>query len=353
MLPAALVLALAWGCLAGGPRAQAVTTADSELYGGVSVPIVNGRQLLGMTFVNRLVARAPVVSCSGNVLTFDASAGNLGALLAAGAAYYVEFVSGPDSAYVGDRFDLDVTASRASANSTLTIAAGAENNTLASLPAGAALAGYTAVVRAHVTLGQLFGTKANPLMFAAASAATADQVLLFNRQTQTWVVYYFLTNPSGTIKQWTRAGGGSTNRDGEIIPPGAGVQVVRMPATPVTLYWTGEVRRNHFAQPLVAGRNLVCQPWPLAASPATRLMNFAHGMAGTASATTSDQLQPLVGGTYKVYYLLRNSTGTIEQWTLAGGGSTNRSNETLFSPVNALFLNKINADPDHLVPSPL
>lgn len=336
--------------LAATTVSQAVDTAYTAPVGGTQITFSQGSRFTGMSFLNSAVARGSVTATSGSILTLSAGSSNLGSLLTSTAAYYVELIAGPTSTYVGDRFEVDVTATIASANGTVSVNLASVNSTMGSLPSTSDLSGYTAVIRPHVTLGQLFGTKTNQLMQGSTVVSTADQVLFLNPLSQAFETYYFLKNASGSIAQWTKVGGGSANQDNTVIPPGVGVVVVRNGSSPVTLTWSGEVRLNQFAQPLVAGNNLVCQPLPIDASPASRSMTVANGMTGSTSSTTADKIQFPVAGVFKTYYLLRNAAGTVEQWTLVGGGSTNQNTAMLFPSNGAVIINKISADANNLVP---
>lgn len=329
--------------------AFAADVAYTPPVGGMQVSINPGTRFSGMSLVNAAVYRGVVASVSGTTVTLTGSGANVGAALTTGTAYYVEFTSGPTSTYVGDRFDVDVAATQASANGTITVTL-AQRSTLASVPDTASLAGYSLVIRPHVTIGQLFGTKTNQLMQGNTSVSTADQVRFLNPQTQAWEIYYFLKNVSGSVAQWTKSGGGSTNRDGEVIAPGTGFVVVRNTNTPVTLTWLGEIRTNTFSQPLVAGKNLVAQPWPTDQSPLQRLMNFANGMQGSTSVSSADKILLNENDVYKIYYLLRNVSGSVEQWTLSGGGNTNRGNEALFGASIGAIVQKVSQDSNYSVP---
>ena len=336
--------------LAATTVAQAVDTAYTAPVGGTQITFSQGSRFTGMSFLNSAIARGTVTNTSGSLLTVSAGVTNFGSLLTSTSAYYVELVAGPTSTYVGDRFEVDVAGTIASANGTVSINLASPNNTMGSLPSTSDLNSYTAVLRPHVTLGQLFGTKTNQLMQGSTVVSTADQVLLLNSQTQAFETYYFLKNGSGTVAQWAKVGGGSTNQDNTVIAPGVGMVVVRNTSTPVTLTWSGEIRLNQFAQPLVAGNNLVCQPTPIDASPASRSMTVANGMTGSTSSTTADKIQFPVAGVFKTYYLLRNASGTVEQWTLVGGGSTPQNTAMLFPSNGAVIINKISADANNLVP---
>ncbi len=187
-------------------------------------------------------------------------------------------------------------------------------------------------------------------MHGSTSPTTADRLQFFNPSSQAWETYFFLKNSSGSIVQWTKTGGGSTNRDNEIIAPGAGFSVVRNATSPVTIHIAGKARTNGFAQPLVAGNNLIAQPWPIAASPLQRQMTTANGMTGSTSPTTADKILKNNSDVFATYYLLRNSLGSIEQWTLSGGGSTDRSNDLLFGETSSVIISKIYDDMNYLVP---
>lgn len=324
--------------------------AKTVPLGGVRPTFAPGPRYAGMTMVNPAVARDLIASHSGNVLTLGYGSANYGAMLTTGTAYYVELSSGPASTYVGERLEVDVTATKTAANNTLTVLPSAPRSTLTALPSASGLAGYHVTLRPHVTLGQIFGTKDNPLMQGSTVVSTADQVQVFNLQTQAFDTYYFLRNASGSVAQWTKVGGGSTVQDTLPIPPGVGVAVVRNAAAATTLTWLGEVRLHGFAQPLVKGNNLVCQPLPVDATPLQRVLTFANGVTGSTVTTSADRIQLLAGGATQTYYLLRNASGSVEQWTRVGGGSTNHNNTALFTADGAAVLTKINADPHYFVP---
>jgi len=335
--------------LLAAPLAFAIT-AYSPPVGGAQITIAPGTQFVGMPLANQAVAYGLVSGNTSTVLTLNNASNNVGALLSASTTYYVELTAGPDSLFVGDRFEVDVATTIANANNTLAIVAGSNANTLSSLPTGSLLNGYTVTVRPHVTLGQLFGTFSNQLMHGATVTSAADQVLFFNSQSQAFQTYYFLRNASGTVAQWTLVGGGSTNRDSTTIPPGVGVGVIRNTSGSVTLTWMGEVRRNAFVMPLVVGYNLVSQPLPINSTPVQNLLTYANGFTGATVASSADQIEVFTSGAFQTYYLLRNASGSIEQWTLIGGGSTNHNNTTLLNGFGSVLLKRTTPAPDYTVP---
>jgi hypothetical protein len=335
-------------CLVTALTASASVTSYSPPVGGAQITFAQGTRFSGMPFINPAAQLGIVASNTSQVITLSDTAANMSTALTAGTAYYLEITAGPDVTYVGDRFEVDVTNTRASANHTITITLGSATNTLATLPNS--LDGYSLTVRPHVTLGQLFGTKANEKMHGSTVASAADQVVFLNPLTQGYSTYFYLRNSSGTLAQWTLIGGGSTNRDNTVIPPGIGMIVHRNDASPVTLTWKGDIRRNSFIQPLVAGLNLVAEPLPIASSPLERALTYANGVAGSTVSSSADQVLVHTGTGYQTYFLLRNSSGSLEQWTLIGGGSTNRNNTKIFSSTGAVFIRKNLADADYSIP---
>ncbi|MFA5263840.1 MAG: Ig-like domain-containing protein [Opitutaceae bacterium] len=327
------------------------TTATPPL-GAVNIAFTHGTRFTGMSLVNAAVCRDSIASHTATVLTLGDATLNLGTLLDASATYFLEITSGPAPDYVGDRLEVDVAATKASGNNTITIIPSSPRTTLAALPSASGLAGCTVVVRPHVTLGQLFGTKGNTVMQGATVVANADQVQLLNAQTQSFETYYLLRNASGSIVQWTKVGGGSTNQDKLPIAPGVGMVVLRNGSTPVTLTWLGEVRQNTFALPLVAGNNLVSQPFPIDQSPVQRVMTHSNGFTGSTVVGNADQIQVYTGGAIQTYYLLRNASGSIEQWAKVGGGSTNYNQVQIIPADGAIILRKVAADPLNVVPFP-
>ena len=245
-----------------------------------------------------------------------------------------------------------MAATIASANNTVTIVANAASNTLATLPGANTLAGDMLVLRPHLTLGQLFGTKGNTPMQGATVASSADQVQLLNTGTQAFETYYLLRNGSGTVVQWTKVGGGSTSQDALVIPAGVGFVVVRSGTANVALTWLGEVRLNGFARPLVAGNSLTSSPYPIDASPTQRAMTHANGFTGSTVATSADQIQLYTAGAVQTYYLLRNASGSVEQWTKVGGGSTNYNLVAILPADGSAVIHKVAADALFFEPLP-
>jgi hypothetical protein len=322
-------------------------TATTDPVGFTKFSFPTGRKAVGVNLMNSQTISDTVASNTASSITLSGTS-NAGSLLSAGAAYYVEVVAGSSSTYVGDRMDVDTAATITAANNTLVLSATGEGNTFGTLAADT-LSGYRIVVRKHVTIGQVFGTKGNTPMQGGTSSSAADQILFYRNGA--FETYYLLRNPTGTIEQWVKVGGGSASCDNTVIYPGTGLIVNRVGASQADVTFVGGVRTNALAKPLTAGYNLVSNGFPVDQTPAARLMTAANGFTGSTSSGTADRVLLLqASGSFDTYYLLRNASGSIEQWTKVGGGSTNYSSATLFGWAGAALIYKMNPDSSHVLP---
>ena len=313
--------------------------------GSMVITINPGPQLVGLPLVNAPAHEATITSATPGIWILDTA---IEVPLDVDTRYFVEITGGVSNTWIGERFELDVAATIAAAAPSVHLEPNANLNTLN--PGSIDPTGYTLAIRRHITLGQVFGTGENPRLIGTTSPSTADKVSLFDPSTQRFETYYLLRSPNGAIEQWTLIGGGSTNRDGTVIPPGAGVLVSRRAAQTSYLVLTGEVRPHAFAQPLVRGLNLVSEPFPRPHSPQTRGLSAANGFQGATSPNAADQFHVLQDGRFTSFYLLRSPNGAIEQWTQIGGGTISRNEQPLITPDSAVFLAKQSADPDYFVP---
>lgn len=320
-------------------------TATTDPVGFTKFSIPTGRKAVGVNLLNPVLVSGVVSSNTDTTITLSGVA-SVGSLLASGSLYYVEVVGGGSSTYVGDRVDVNTDATIAAQSGTVVLSTVGEGNTFGSLSADL-LKGYRVVLRKHVTIGQVFGTKGNTPMRGGAIAASADQILFYRGGA--FETYFLLRNSSGSTEQWVMVNGGSTNRDNTPIYPGTGVIVNRTGATPVEITFTGDVRTNAVSRPLMAGYNLVANGFPVDETPATRLMTYANGFSGGAIAGAADRVLTLQSsGLFETYFLLRNSSGSVERWMMVGGGDS--TNAALFTWDGAAFIYKVNPDMNHVLP---
>jgi hypothetical protein len=322
-------------------------TATTDPVGFTKFTIPKGRTALGVNLVNTSLITAAVTGNNSTSITL-AGVTNAGSLLSTDDAYYIEVVGGTDTIYIGDRVDVDVTATKAAANNTVALTTTGEGNTLGTI-ASNSLSGYRVALRKHVTIGQVFGTKGATPMQGGTTSTAADQIIFYKGNSME--TYFLLRSPNGAVEQWVMVNGGSASKDKTIIYPGSGMFVNRVGNTTVEITFTGEVRTNSLARPLTAGYNLVANGFPVDQTPASRLMTYSNGFAGGTTSTAADRILTLqTNGSTDTYFLLRSPNGSVEQWTKVNGGSSSQNNVTLFKWDGAALIYKIKADPNHVIP---
>lgn len=330
-------------------NAFAITTATLP-QGYTRQEIMPGAQAVGVTLVNPVVFSAAVVSNTTGTLAFGTSGSQLADLLSPDGAYYVELTSGNSDVFVGERFEIDVAATRAQSAAAIVVQSDAAS---ANLPlAAGALSGYRASIREHVTLGQVFGTRGNTPFHGSIDAAAADQVLFFDRAAGSFVTYYLHRTPDGALEEWRRPGD-THNCDDTVIAPGTGLFFQRSGTTPAELLLTGGVRANDFVLPLAAGYNLVSLPFPVQTSPAELQMNCANGFVADANPARADQILIFNGSSYDTYYLHRATRDSAEEWHKLGSTSGSYSTARLLNHTSSVFIRKVAADAAYVASCPV
>ena len=169
------------GCLTG----LALVLAQGGLHAQtVSTPVVGFQKTalsanvykgVGISLLNPSVISGSVSAKTGYVVSIT-GASSLGASLESSpASYYLEVTSG---ANVGDRFDVNVDATKTSNNGTLTLMASARNT--ANAQSVSLAAGSGVVVRKHVTLDQVRASLSGTLIGDDSSYSNADVIYLHN-----------------------------------------------------------------------------------------------------------------------------------------------------------------------------
>lgn len=334
------------------PFASALTASDPNTvgpYGAVMFTIQPGYNPIGITFVNQHVDAGLIASNTGTVITVSAATNNIGSKLDSTKFYYLEVTGrgdGNPSAYEGDRFELSVATTIASANNTITIDTAFSGNTLAgNLPD---LAGCTYVIRPHLSIKQVFGTGAEAKLNGTNSPVTADKVHLFPRGSTTFVSYWYAK--AGPIDQWRQ---GSTPSDTVRILPGAGILVQRVAQSNVDVVVAGAIRTNHFAQPLSNGLNFVTEGRPVDSSPSTRQMLDVSSTPwnGSNSIITSDRVIKWSGTNWNDIYWYAKA-GPINDWLNTATGTTVRYKDTSFlTHTSSYFIFRQQQAPDYFAPN--
>lgn len=312
----------------------------------------------GHPFLRETSFTGTVGTVDSQDISFTASGGgglDLSMLLAPGAGYYIEVVSGDNE---GHRFDVvSATANSLTlANDADLHAATAPYNTFAGdLPAN--LAGDRIVLHRHWTLGEIFPVDG---FGGTANRNTADQIHAF--ADGQWSIYW-LYDDGGSDPHWVKTGDGTyADRGATVLPPGYGVFFNNRTAVTSILAY-GEVRENDFTRPLDRGSNLVASGYPLDQSPSGttgREMTLAQGVFGSRDAATADSIFVWNGDAnagasgYTTYFLNYNPARTVPtKWARIGDPSLSpRDIEKFMHGNRSAFISSKNGVDGYTVPSP-
>jgi hypothetical protein len=296
-------------------------------YEGIAMPLVVAEPFTGGILTN-----------SGSTVTFAGTGLNIGSLLVAGRAYYLEILSGP---LEGERIDIDVSATVTAANNQLTLNFAAPHNTLPNLPSNA-LASARGAVRQHMTL-QVLQSLFVPALVGNNNAALADKIYIYEGG---WVRY----NLRGDGTSWRRPADVTDFRS-KIIPPGVGV-MAEFVDSPKKLVQVGNVRTNAFRVNLVAGFQAFSPPYPVSMSPSS-IGGFVDSnvpanqrWVGNNNSDLADQILPFAGGF--VRYNLRADGVTWRR----PADVTNYANSPIILYDGVSIIKRTNPDPTYLILRP-
>jgi hypothetical protein len=338
MKPAILLTAV---LLAGATISSHAQNATTDPVGFQSKTIPVGVTPLANPLINSNSLTAQVSSNTASVISLSTS-DNLATILNstenAGFPFYIEVVSG---ALEGERWEVNLSSTIASGNSTITIDTASPNNTSTLAPSS--LVGSTLALRKHVTLSQL-QSFFSPALIGNNNAANADQISVYNPVTNTFRNYFL----RGDNLTW-RIQGTTTNASKFSLPPGTGFLVRKLQSS-TTFTSVGSVRTNDFSFPMPQGASFRAPGYPISYSPADLGGTSANGWTGNNNANLADQL--------RVY---NPATNTFRNYFLRGDGVTWRiqgtttvvTSDQLFSDNSAFMVLKRQADTNYVLVSPI
>lgn len=345
----------------GAISVSAETTVETKPVGYTTLEINPGYNAVSVSMVHEPILTAVVAETYGEsedtIPMAETSPANIGDLLVSTKKYYIEVIGVGSKTvnYVGDRFEVDVAGTIASANRELKILPGDATNTKAELPD---LSGYEILIREHMTLAQVFGGLGNMKLKGAGSIASADHIRLYDRASGDFITYWLRANAQETSVQWIKASTPAdlvTDYSNMPIRPGVGLFVYRLTSRAlVNIRHKAGVRTTPFRQPLPVGFSFLSNPIPVDHSPFKRLMNVANGFKGAGSVASADLVRQWNGTDYNQYYLRANANATIQEWR-----STNASDTALYQNVtdffhgdHSFFIYKQVAAPNYLISLP-
>jgi hypothetical protein len=330
-----LLLAVALAPFALGFSMANATSVTTDPVGFVKINVQPGLQTAGVSLVRPAVAAGRVASSNGTSITLE------GAVELPAGAHYVEIVKGEGSAdFVGERFEV-----QSASGNVITVNTGSARNTI-SLN-GVNLKGYSVVVRPHVTLAHAFGDASNPILTSATSATNADQVMLYNQQTNGFDIYWFRQDPFNAANKEWRLLGQNASENGRVIAPGTGTFLLRRGTSAAELVMLGEVRTtDRFRQNFAPGLNLIAEAFPLDHSPVDRWFNSDNGFRAATSSASADQIQVFnaQAGGYDIYWYRQDPfNANNKEWRLLGQ-NTSSSLAKLMKADRAVFVLKREGD---------
>jgi hypothetical protein len=218
------------------------TTLPSSGYKGVGIPLLNPALVSGN-----------VSAKASNVITVS-GASNIGSLLQSGQPYYIEVISNPN---VGNRFDVNVVATKTSANGTITLATNNPRNTADVTTTE--LTGSNIVLRKHVTLDQIRASITGTLVGNDNSFNNADAIYVYRGLG--FVPYWLGVD----LQSWWSTDDPEDHRF-DVIAPGQGF-LFRKRGSTATLVSLGVVRNNDFLSVLSSGYQLNAPAFPKSYTP--------------------------------------------------------------------------------------
>jgi fimbrial isopeptide formation D2 family protein/uncharacterized repeat protein (TIGR01451 family) len=320
------------------------STSRTEAAGVARRTFATQCETFAMPFIKCDLFGGSINAVIGQALSITSSIGtaDFAAALVSGTQYYVEVLSGD---HAGHRFELNEAASLPNA---IAIDTTSPLNTLPSLPA--TLASDLIAVRSHQTLAEVFKVTDFP---ATNDPATSTRIQFHsgNAFTTYWL---FL---AGGNPYWATVGDNTAaNVNSLLLPPAAG-QFVRIKSGTPTATFSGLVRSNPMAAPLIAGSNLVAGGWPIDQSPNTRAMTPANGFFGSNDPAKADKLQiwkgdatPNLSG-YDGFFLLQ--AGAFNQWSPEQNASLSNENTSLLMPsLRSAFIRSRTGNASYIMPNP-
>jgi uncharacterized protein (TIGR02597 family) len=309
-------------------------TAATDPVGFITLPIAGASRsgarafsFLGISLMNP-VSYQGKITLSGNHSVTDVNAvWTANEFNGANGEFFIEIVSGPHAGLMTDILATNVI------GKTLTT-----YDDLSPLLTGGEL--YR--IRRHRTLRDVFGEDDETLT-GGASVSEADEVLVLNPVTQTFLTFYFKKGGFGGTG-WRSATDAVTDAAGTTLYPDQGVVIVRKVLGDIGLILTGAVKSGPTQVPVESNMNLVANLYPAGTltlgSSGLYTGNSQTGLAG-GTATTADQVllfDPATGA-YSLYYFKTSGMGGTG-WRSAANTRVDASN-TVLPTTGAIFIKRL------------
>jgi hypothetical protein len=267
-----------------------------------------GVSYLGLGMVQVQKVRSIITAVSGTVITDSSQSWTNNQFNGAGNAHFIELLNGPGAGVTDD-----------------IVATGPNSITTASNLSSLITPGTTTYkIRAHWTIGTVFGATNDVGFLTGTTAGTADNVLTFDPVTKAYTTYFYLTG-SG----WRKSTDPFADQRNALLDFDRGVIVIRRNAASLSAKLVGAVKLGQTSIPIAVGANIVGNVYPI-----TNLTLNASGLytgspttgvnSGT-SASTGDNVLVWTGTTWLTYYYLTGSGWRLSTNPFTDVGNTSIS----------------------------
>ena len=301
MIRSLLLSAAAIGSLSLGEIATAQTTVATDPVGFITLNVAgtNGTSSSALSFVG-LSMTQPVAlqgtldGANGGTVTDNEAAWTDNQYNGAtNGSHYIEILSGSGAGLMAT-----ITATSDSANS-LTL----DRDLSAFVTSGTSYR-----IRKNWTIASVFGAN-NESGLAGGTATTADQILVYNPNTQQYTTYYYKTSGLGGTG-WRTTASTSVNAANNGLNPTDGIIIKRQQPSAIAVTLAGAVKLGQTAHPISTGLNILSNVYPTDTMTLGNSGLLASGLAG-GTATTADQVQIYNpgSGSYDTYYYKTSGLG--------------------------------------------
>ncbi|HEY6330409.1 MAG TPA: fibronectin type III domain-containing protein, partial [Blastocatellia bacterium] len=234
---------------------------------------------LGISLMNPVSYQGKITSSGHHSVTDVKASWTADEFNGANGEFFMEIISGPYAGLMTDILATSVT------GKTL-----ATFDDLSSLLTGGEL--YR--IRRHRTLGDVFGENNNSGLTGGSSVSAADEIMVLNPITQTFLTFYFKTGGFGGTG-WRSATDAVTDASGTTLYPDQGVLIVRKVPGDISLILAGTVKTGPTIVPIGANISMVANIYPAGtmtvANSGLHRADGSLGLAGGETVSSSDEVR--------------------------------------------------------------
>ena len=262
------------------------STAVTDPVGFITLPIagVSGNEArafscVGISLMNPVSYQGKITSSRHHSVTDVKASWTADEFNGANGEYFMEIISGPYAGVMTDILAANVN------GKTLTT-----YDDLSSLLTG----GEFYRIRRHRTLGDVFGEDNKSGLNGGSSVSKADEVMVLNPVTQTFLTFYFKTGGFGG-RGWRSVTDAVSDASGTTLYPDQGVLIVRKVVGDINLILAGTVKTGPTIVPVGANINLIANIYPAGtltvANSGLHRADDSLGLAGGETVSSADEVR--------------------------------------------------------------